>query len=164
MKALTLHRPWDYAIAHGHKCVENRTWATAYRGPLLIHAGMKWDQAAADEVFLVSGVWLNERSWPGGRIVALVYVDGCRRRHNMPKIESTMPRGWIEGPWCWLLGRTHLLDPIPCSGSQRLWTPPQDVLHEVRRQLGNWMVDGLLAGPNVDPNWQDPEEMCDAED
>lgn len=43
MKALTICQPYAAAIAKGLKPVENR-WATAYRGPLLIHAGAsrKW--------------------------------------------------------------------------------------------------------------------------
>ena len=38
MKTLTIHPVWAWAIVHGHKRVENRTWRTAHRGPLLIHA------------------------------------------------------------------------------------------------------------------------------
>jgi hypothetical protein len=39
VKCLTVCQPWAWAIVHGRKHVENRTWATDYRGPLLIHAG-----------------------------------------------------------------------------------------------------------------------------
>ncbi|MHC4404130.1 MAG: ASCH domain-containing protein [Planctomycetota bacterium] len=39
MKALTICQPWAWAIIHGPKPVENRGWATKYRGPLAIHAG-----------------------------------------------------------------------------------------------------------------------------
>ncbi len=48
MKALTLQQPWATLIAEGHKRVENRTWQTAYRGPLAIHAGLKVDPAGLD--------------------------------------------------------------------------------------------------------------------
>ena len=36
MKALSLRPHWAYAIFHLGKDIENRTWSTAYRGPLLI--------------------------------------------------------------------------------------------------------------------------------
>ena len=34
MKALSIQQPWAWLIAHGKKDVENRTWATAFRGGL----------------------------------------------------------------------------------------------------------------------------------
>lgn len=43
MKALSIQQPFAWLIVHGHKAVENRTWTTAYRGPLLIHAGKSID-------------------------------------------------------------------------------------------------------------------------
>ena len=44
MKALTVLQPWAWALIHGPKRIENRSWATYYRGPLVIHAGKskKW--------------------------------------------------------------------------------------------------------------------------
>lgn len=38
MKALTLRQPWATLIAIGAKRIETRSWRTAYRGPLAIHA------------------------------------------------------------------------------------------------------------------------------
>lgn len=37
--ALSIRQPWAWLIVNGFKDVENRTWPTPYRGPLLIHAG-----------------------------------------------------------------------------------------------------------------------------
>lgn len=39
IRALTVKQPAAWAIFHRGKDVENRPWATKYRGPLLIHAG-----------------------------------------------------------------------------------------------------------------------------
>jgi hypothetical protein len=39
MKALTVRQPHAQLIALGVKTIETRSWATKYRGPLLIHAG-----------------------------------------------------------------------------------------------------------------------------
>lgn len=49
MKALTLIRPWPFAILHLGKRIENRSHDQfkRYRGPLLIHAGKSWDGGAA---------------------------------------------------------------------------------------------------------------------
>ena len=34
MKTLTVRQPWAWAIARGHKPVENRGWSTDHHGPL----------------------------------------------------------------------------------------------------------------------------------
>ncbi|WP_431276219.1 ASCH domain-containing protein [Variovorax ureilyticus] len=46
MKALSIRQPWAWLIVHGGKDIENRTWSTRYRGPVLIHAakGMTRDE------------------------------------------------------------------------------------------------------------------------
>lgn len=36
---LSIRQPWAWLIIHSHKDIENRTWGSSYRGPLLIHAG-----------------------------------------------------------------------------------------------------------------------------
>ena len=41
MKAITLYQPYASLIAVGVKRFETRSWATNYRGPIAIHAGMK---------------------------------------------------------------------------------------------------------------------------
>ncbi len=38
MKALSLLQPWATLVVIGVKQIETRSWSTAYRGPLLIHA------------------------------------------------------------------------------------------------------------------------------
>ena len=38
--------PWAWATIYGGKDVENRSWRTAYRGPLLIHASLHPDPGA----------------------------------------------------------------------------------------------------------------------
>jgi hypothetical protein len=48
-KALSIRQPWAHLIVAGIKQIENRTWTTRYRGPLLIHAGQLWhDETIAD--------------------------------------------------------------------------------------------------------------------
>lgn len=41
MKALSVQQPYTYAICHGGKDVENRTWSHSHRGSTLMHAGKK---------------------------------------------------------------------------------------------------------------------------
>jgi hypothetical protein len=48
MKELSIRQPWAWLIIAGHKDVENRSWTTTYRGPLLIHAARRPDDVMAD--------------------------------------------------------------------------------------------------------------------
>lgn len=36
---LSIRQPWAWAILHAGKDIENRDWATRFRGPFLVHAG-----------------------------------------------------------------------------------------------------------------------------
>ena len=55
MKALSVRQPWAWAIIHGGKDVENRSWRSRYRGPLLIHAaGTQEDDDVLDACRLVA--------------------------------------------------------------------------------------------------------------
>ncbi len=42
VKTLTVRQPWAALILAGIKHHETRTWTTAHRGQLAIHAGMSW--------------------------------------------------------------------------------------------------------------------------
>lgn len=41
MKAISIRQPWAWLIVNGFKDIENRTWDTKYRGPVLIHASSR---------------------------------------------------------------------------------------------------------------------------
>ena len=38
MKVIVIRQPWAWLIVNGFKDIENRSWATRYRGSLLIQA------------------------------------------------------------------------------------------------------------------------------
>ncbi len=43
MKAISIWQPWASLIAIGAKQIETRSWATGYRGLLVIHAAKRWE-------------------------------------------------------------------------------------------------------------------------
>lgn len=49
MKALTIRQPWASLIAVGAKTIYTSERSTEYRGPLVIHAGLKWVRGAFGE-------------------------------------------------------------------------------------------------------------------
>ncbi len=40
-RVLSIHGPWAWSIIYAGKDIENRTWGTAYTGPILIHASSR---------------------------------------------------------------------------------------------------------------------------
>jgi hypothetical protein len=126
LKALTVQQPWCWAIAAGHKDVENRTWSTNYRGPLAIHAGKTWDRQgmqACRSVLEDYGVvkpseMVGDRHLLAtGAIVAVVDLVGV--------CEDGRCRcsGWgAIGFKHWKLRNARpLAEPIPASGRLGLW-------------------------------------------
>lgn len=47
IKGLSLKQPWAEMLISGRKRIETRTWATRYRGPLLICASKNYDAGAS---------------------------------------------------------------------------------------------------------------------
>lgn len=48
--ALSIQQPWAWLIVNGFKDIENRSWSTRFRGPVLIHAGKQFDADARDDL------------------------------------------------------------------------------------------------------------------
>lgn len=111
IKALTVIQPWAWAIIHGGKLVENRSWPTDYRGPLLIHAGKSTvhliDPANPPEI--------SPRLEFGAAIGTVDLID-CVRREDLPEDHP-----YAEGPWCWILANPKPITPTPMPGQRRLF-------------------------------------------
>lgn len=157
MKALSMRQPWAWLVVKGIKSMEMRTWGTRYRGSLLIHASGKWDLGSSTVMgtirksHLVSPFKLangndnvNGYKYTGG-IVGMVDLTGikvfnaayeikeARRQHLVPGLEAMANHYNFIG---WEFIHAQQFDePIPCKGALRLWTPPQEVINEVKEQL-----------------------------
>ena len=135
MKALTICQPYASLIARGVKRVENRTWPTRYRGPLVIHAGKSRQWLTDDGPSLDPrenyGIALSEM--PFGAVIAVaqlidcVSLSGCS--DYMERTRAKYP--WLaehehaSGPWCWILDYVQpFSEPVPYKGSQGLWDYP----------------------------------------
>ncbi|QTF59120.1 ASCH domain-containing protein [Stutzerimonas frequens] len=81
MKALSIRQPWAWLIVRGHKPLENRSWATSYRGPLLIHAAKGMTRAEyEDAASLCSKAAITLPAFDAlerGGIVGQATVTGC---------------------------------------------------------------------------------------
>jgi hypothetical protein len=133
MKALTVCQPWAWAIIHGPKRVENRTWPTSYRGPLAIHAGKTRDwfeRPGLGRWFERVGLTLPaESQLDFGAILGVVQLVDCVRVEELrdsllvgsPHLTADAAV-WADGPWCWVLKNPRILrEPLPWRGAQSLW-------------------------------------------
>ena len=162
LRALTLRQPWGWAIAHGGKDVENRSWQPPCTLDLLaIHAGAysRWDRSG-EESPLVQQAWRqwittlpadnvalprlrrNSLHLDFGAVVAVAEVRTCHFDGNcwrFPKFDEGSGRcsPWAAGgQWHWQLSAIRpLAKPVPCRGALGLWKLPDDVAALVRAQL-----------------------------
>lgn len=152
MKALSLSRPWPWAIVHG-KRIENRSRKDGrmpticrHRGPLLLHAAKSWDVSALG--------WMLERG-------LIDHADHTRLHHRVlhtaggifarctavghiepggdfsPELvarglDGTEPDAldlrWWEGGYALVLTDVKATKWVECRGMLGLWTPLDDVL------------------------------------
>lgn len=115
VRGITLRQPWASAVADLGKDVENRTWATPYRGLLAIHAGLRVERDAVDEL----GIATDQRL-PRGCIIAVA---------RLSDVVDNSPSRWARaGHFHWLLTDVQrLADPIPLTGRLGLFRLPDEV-------------------------------------
>ncbi len=129
MKALVLRQPWAWLVVHGIKDVENRSWRTDYRGPLIIVAGASTaDLPSVPDAQKLAGRIALPAAFERGGIVGYVTVVGMSlpRRHRSR---------WAWGPWCWDLEDAHTLPFIPFKGRLGLFDIPGDTIEEIVEKL-----------------------------
>ncbi len=124
MKALAIKQPWASLIVSGTKRIENRTWPTRYRGPVLIHASKKKDD---DELrawlcfkktrsFPTTGqTGLTWGQCPAGGIIGIADLIDCLTTSDDP---------WFTGPYGFLLANVRPLPFHPCRGALGLFDVP----------------------------------------
>ena len=121
MKAISVRQPWAWLIVNGHKDVENRSWATKYRGEVLIHAaaGMtRREYAEADRVARNLGVTLPEvDALERGGIVGKAVITGC---------VDESPSPWFFGRYGFTLANAQPLPFRPCTGRLGIFELPYE--------------------------------------
>ncbi len=148
-KTLTIHQPWAWAIAAGHKTVENRSWTTSYRGPLLIHAGRSRRSLADGRRFLerLGFAAPEDYELPFGAIVAIAWLVECA------SVREVVADPFAEGPWCWILQDVRPVRPVPTAGSQGLFGTPADVVRRLE-PVGPEGASRLVGVEPPPPAWR----------
>jgi hypothetical protein len=145
-RALTLHRPWDYAILNGTKWVENRSWAPkAAPGWIFLHSGSTWADRGVDMARAMDGAsGLSTLEWEPFRIHGMVYVSGFIQPHEMPKDLPPELAAWKESASVgWLIDQVAVFTDEAVAqigsvrGAQRLWNLDARTLALVQHQIGS---------------------------
>lgn len=120
-KALSIMQPWAGLIVHGVKDIENRSWPTRFRGPVLIHAGKKLDGDADDAVaaglhpVLWNDLELPEGIvYPRGGIVGVAEIVDCVSASTSP---------WFVGNFGFVIRNARPLPFMPCRGALGFFEP-----------------------------------------
>lgn len=140
MKALTIRQPWTSLIAWEEKHYETRGWATTYRGPLAIHAGI--DDSALDVVDANSFYRAAFKrhgdppltKLPFGAVVCVVDLVGVApvAHYLWPFCTLTQQEttfgDYGPGRFAWRLENVRVLaQPIAVRGKQGLWEWPVEL-------------------------------------
>lgn len=133
-RCLSVRQPWAWSIIRGHKKAENRTWKTAYRGPLLIHAGKSIDHCGIETIKidekLPTGI-IMPKHLVTGCIIGSVTLEDVISVRDLTESQRRDRRisEWATGPYCWILSHpVEFIKPIPYKGALRLFNVPEEVL------------------------------------
>ena len=131
---LSVRQPWAWALLHGGKTIENRTWSTRYRGRIWIHAGMRENRDVIDEaVRLVAQSWKSSprralehyraHDQRGAILGSVILIDCCWLDELTPN-DPLRSNPWVGGDPClWRVKDPELCKPWPTPGRLGLWTP-----------------------------------------
>lgn len=134
VRALSLTRPWTTLVLSGQKMIENRTWKTTHRGPLIIHGARSWDSAALEVTANALGAeavrtLIARRNHPCGYLGVVDLTDICSASVNSETVVCDC------GPWAfprqhhWKLANPRIFpQAVPGAGQLGLWAAPAEAL------------------------------------
>jgi hypothetical protein len=153
MKALTIREPWASMIVIGAKRIETRSWSTAHRGRIAIHAGKAEDSKTLSDLrhcmttLFRLGYRMSEAdkkvvdAWGGmlshlGAILAVADLVDVRPFDVGPSELEHQLGKFERGTQGWQLANVRpLRHPIPIAGKQGLWLVPASVDRAIQREL-----------------------------
>lgn len=128
LPCLSIRQPWAFSIFHLGKPIENRTWATKYRGPLAIHVSAHRLTALEIEDFIcvaegavshnafyaelkrTTPMAIGVARWdhlPRGGIIGTVDLVDCVTESDSP---------WFFGPYGLVLANPRPCKFVPMKG------------------------------------------------
>lgn len=146
MKAISIWEPYASLIADRLKRFETRSWATRYRGPLLI-CSAKHRIYDVQRAVVMSTVWkygseYDYLSLPFGQALCVVDLEDCmkglaamnhmRENYGWDVAEKEFRLGnFLPGRFGFLCANVRRFkEPWPIIGRQRLFNVPDELINE----------------------------------
>jgi hypothetical protein len=130
MKTLSVKAWWAWALIHGSKRVENRTWRTNYRGSLAIHASLNRRGFKSDREFFPELPAIADLEF--GAVIGTLELLDCIPLDQLDETSHDAgDRRYAVGPWLWITAEPRaLIRPFPCLGHLSFFNVelPADVL------------------------------------
>lgn len=160
IKGLTVKQPWAWAIAEGHKRLENRSWKPSEKEMgtwIAIHSSATPPESMEDiqRVAILAGVQPGDEVHQLGAILCVAHLNAVLTigEANVVNGKSELsldvvmgqidhyPSGllksdlrWAEGPYCFFFDQVKKIPPIKTKGALSLWRLP-DLVNAVISDL-----------------------------
>jgi tetratricopeptide (TPR) repeat protein len=129
LRCLSVRQPWAWAIVTGLKDIENRSWGTDYRGPIVIHAAT--NKAVATRFLRNADAALPKVTFDYGALVGVANLTDV-----LPLTAELESDPWAWGPFCWRLAAPRRFRvPIPAKGKLNLYTLSEELSRSVQEAL-----------------------------
>jgi hypothetical protein len=120
-QALSFKQPFAWLIANGYLMVDDRTWGTPYRGPILIHASKGLYDVYYDYLKANTDIPLPAKeNLEFGGVVGVADLVICSRPDELPETVSRLHRAQFKGVnnrhYGFLFEQPRLLPLMPCPG------------------------------------------------
>lgn len=147
IRTLSIRQPWAWLITSGHKKIENRTWSTTYRGPVLIHASSRWDAEPIDSIEKRFNVTIP-RDLPRGGIIGIAGLCDVTTRSTDP---------YFCGPYGFVLVGARQLPYLPAKGALGLRIAPASVVESIDPAIVDEIRAAVEAGLPVGRKCRHPQ-------
>jgi hypothetical protein len=123
VKIISIKQPWASLIINGTKDIENRSWRTNHRGPMLVHASQRIDDINPFELRRRFGVSMPQ-PMPTGGVIGIVDIVDCVEDH---------PSKWFVGEFGFVLKNPRPLRFLRWPGQLGLREAPRDLLAKIAK-------------------------------
>ena len=120
--ALTIKQPWASLIIGGGKDIENRSWPTTFRGPVLIHASKKRDDDELRAFKALKAARGFKPDWKGQPMLwGNVPCGGVIGVADIVDCVTDSESNWFVGDYGFVLANPRPLPFFECRGALGFW-------------------------------------------
>ena len=132
-KVLSFKQPFAWLITHGYLMLDDRTWGTAYRGPILIHASKGLYEVYYDYLKANTDIPLPAKEELAyGGVVGIADLVLCSRPDALPERTSRQHRAQFRGVnsrhYGFLFEQARSVPFMPCAGKLGIFEVDIDTL------------------------------------